>query len=41
MFAIRLTLSKKEYSEYQSSYDYLDGLFVRSDRAEKRGYVIQ
>ena len=41
MFAICLTLSKKEYSEYQSSYDYLDGLFVRSDRAEKRGYVIQ
>ena len=40
MIAVRFALSWKEHMELQSSFDYLDRLFVRSYKAKKNQNVI-
>ena len=40
MTAVRIAFSYKKHIELQSSFDYLDRLFVRSYKAKKHGYVI-
>lgn len=40
MFAIRFAMSYNEQPERLSSYDYLDGLFVRPYKAKKNGFMV-
>ena len=40
MIAVRFAMSKKEYTEFQSSYNDLDRLFARSYKAKQNQKVI-